>query len=258
MNAILRTLTSVARPSARYGAADAFKALLITWLALLAFFHIFPQVDLYVSEHFFVREVCSAGISIRETCGHFPYRQELSLQLLRTLFLRLPYVVTAVLLWKLADCYSHCGATFDANRARALKIALGALIAGPIVLVNMILKDHSGRPRPSGTLDFGGSLDFVQAGSLIGKCVSNCSFISGEAAGAGWLLCLVFLAPRSIRPALFIPLAAISLLAPALRVAFGAHFLSDVILGWLSSLVVFAAVLALTDSPQPEKKLKIE
>jgi lipid A 4'-phosphatase len=254
----LRALTPAALRDGRYDAFDAFKTLLIAWLGLLAFFHLFPQLDLYVSEHFFVREACSADTSLRETCGHFPYRQESSLQLLRTLFLRLPYVVACVLLWKLAGCYSHYGATFDAARARALKIALGSLIAGPIILVNFVLKSYSGRPRPSGTLDFGGSLDFVQAGSMAGKCLSNCSFVSGEAAGAGWLLCLLFLAPRPLRRALMAPLTVISLLAPALRVAFGAHYLSDVALGWLSSLVIFAAVLALTDSPQPEKKLKIE
>lgn len=126
------------------------------------------------------------------------------------------------------------------------------------MLVNFILKSHWGRPRPLETIDFGGALHFVQAGSMAGECASNCSFVSGEAAGAGWLLCLLFLVPRPLRLVLFGPLAAISLLAPALRLAFGAHYLSDVILGWLSSFVVFAGVLALADSPQPEKKLKIE
>ncbi|MGO8426030.1 phosphatase, partial [Rhizobium ruizarguesonis] len=37
------------------------------------------------------------------------------------------------------------------------------------------------------------------------------------------------------------PLAAISILTPAMRLSFCAHYLSDVVLGWLSSLVVFAA-----------------
>lgn len=243
----------------RLSNADMFKGLLVLWLALLVLFNLFPQIDQSISANFFVRTACDASTTTSgATCGHFPYRQEFNLQLLRTLFLRLPYVVAFLLLWRLADCYGHYGASFNAIRARRLRIALGSLIAGPIVLVNFILKSHWGRPRPSETIDFGGTLDFVQAGSMAGKCLSNCSFVSGEAAGAGWLLCLLFLAPRPLRSALFVPLAAISLLTPALRLAFGAHYLSDVILGWLSSFVIFAGVLAMSDSPQLEKKLKIE
>jgi membrane-associated phospholipid phosphatase len=92
---------------------------------------------------------------------------------------------------------------------------------------------------------------------MAGKCVSNCSFISGEAAGVGWLLCMIVLIPQPLRSALALPLAAISFLAPAMRLAFGAHYLSDVVLGWLSSLVVFAGFLALTDSPHGKKKSEI-
>ncbi len=242
----------------RRAAWDAFWVLLGLWGVSLALFNTFPQIDPYVSAHFFVREACSTAPAIGENCGHFPYRQDPFFQLLRTLFLRLPSVVAVVLLWKLLDCYGHHGATFNAERARALKVALASLVIGPIVLVNSILKSYWGRPRPSETLDFGGHFDFVQAGSMAGKCLSNCSFVSGEAAGAGWLFCLVLLVPQPLRSALLPPLATISLLAPALRVAFGAHYLSDVVLGWLSSLVVFAGLLALADSPQREKKLKIE
>ncbi|WP_183899886.1 phosphatase PAP2 family protein [Rhizobium metallidurans] len=242
----------------RYGATDIFKFLLVAWFVLLAIFNLFPGIDQGVSAYFFTSAACDAGASLLKVCGYFPYREEFGLQILRTIFLRLPYLAAFVLLWKLVECYGQFGATFDADRARDLKIAIGALIVGPIILVNFILKTYWGRPRPFSTIDFGGALDFVPAGSMAGKCLSNCSFVSGEAAGAGWLLCLVFIMPRASRRALFLPLAAISLLAPALRVAFGAHYLSDVVLGWLSSFVVFAGILALTDSPQREKKLKIE
>jgi hypothetical protein len=186
----LKAFSPTAIRDADYSAPDIFKVLLITWFALLVIFNLFPQIDQEISAHFFTREACNVGVSLREVCGHFLYRQEFTLQVLRTLFLRLPYIAAFVLLWKLIDCYGHFGATFDAERARRLKIALGSLIAGPIVLVNFILKDHWGRPRPFSTTDFGGALDFVPAGSTAGKCLSNCSFVSGESAGAGWLLCL--------------------------------------------------------------------
>lgn len=245
------------RPIPNRIAGIAFVSLFCSWWALLLLFNSTPEIDTYVSAHFFVREACRAGSSLNENCGHFPYRHMAYLEMLRMLLFRLPYLVAIFLAWKLFECYSHYGATFNAVRARTLKIALGSLVIGPGLIVNLILKDFWGRPRPFETLDFGGRLDFVQAGSMAGKCMSNCSFVSGEAAGASWLLCLIFFVPQPVRSALLLPLAAISLIAPALRLAFGAHYLSDVVLGWLSSLVIFAGLVALTDSPQHEKKSEI-
>jgi len=246
------------RIAASHGTAPArrFIGLLFLWWGLLALFNVFPEIDIYASTHFFVQEIC-ANAAIGKFCGHFPYRQETYLALLRTLFLRLPYAIALMMLWKLAACYWHYGATFNAVRARAFKVALASLIIGPVILVNFVLKAYWGRPRPYQTVDFGGHLDFVQAGSMAGKCMANCSFISGEAAAAGWVFCLIFLLPQPARTALALPLAAISFLAPAMRVAFGAHYLSDVVLGWLSSVVIFAGFLALTDSPQGKKKSEI-
>ncbi|MDQ0562128.1 membrane-associated PAP2 superfamily phosphatase [Rhizobium mesoamericanum] len=252
---------SSARPLWRIAASNgaparAFIGLLCLWWLLLLLFHTFPQIDLYVSTHFFVRKSCKAA-ALGESCGYFPYRHETYLRVIRVFLFRLPYVIAIVMLWKLVACYWHSGATFNAARARALKLALGSLIIGPVILVNLLLKANSGRPRPWQTLDFGGHLNFVQAGSWAGRCSSNCSFISGEAASAGWMFCLIFLIPQPARSALALPLVAISFLSPAIRVAFGAHYLSDAVLGWLSSVVVFTGLVALTVSPQPEKKTEI-
>nr|WP_245472168.1 hypothetical protein [Rhizobium jaguaris] len=67
--------------------------------------------------------------------------------------------------------------------------------------------------------------------------------MSGEASSAGWLLCLILLLPPRWRLPLGVPLAAVSIMMPTMRVLTGAHYLSDAVLGWLSSLVIFAAVL---------------
>ena len=100
-------------------------------------------------------------------------------------------------------------------------------------------------------------MDFVRAGSFAGKCVSNCSFISGEAASAGWLLCLLIFIPQPARTGLFLPILAISLLTPVMRLAFGGHFLSDIVLGWLLAVVVFAGIYAFTDSSHRAKNSEI-
>ncbi|MDE1997008.1 MAG: phosphatase PAP2 family protein, partial [Rhizobiaceae bacterium] len=125
--------------------------------------------------------------------------------------------------------------------------ALVSLALGCGLIVNLILKEFSGRPRPRDTDLFGGGLDFVQAGSFAGKCLRNCSFISGESSSAGWLFCLVLLLPPRLRLPLGIPLAAVSIVMPTMRVMTGAHYLSDAVLGWLSSLVIFAGVLAVSE-----------
>lgn len=229
-------------------AGDTFIALFCLWWALLGLFSLFPQIDLGVATMFFQAQQCLGSTKPDQICGIFPYSGDQHMRLLREIFFQLPYVVAFVLLWMLLRCWQDHGATFNALRARNLKIALGSLLLGPVLIVNLWLKTFSGRPRPRQTDLFGGTLDFVHAGSFAGKCVSNCSFVSGEAAAAGWLFCLILIIPQPFRSAAALPIAAVSLLIPALRVAFGGHYLSDAVLGWLSSLVIFAALLALSQT----------
>ncbi|NLS03062.1 phosphatase PAP2 family protein [Rhizobium sp. P32RR-XVIII] len=253
------TENQLSRPKIRLPrtAAGSFVALFSLWWVLLVVFHAFPQIDIAASRYFFVVDTCKSSNAAAQICGHFPSRQTAFLDILRTIFFRLPYVVAVGMLIMLIACYGHHGATFNALRARNLKIALTSLLLGPGLIVNLILKEHSGRPRPISTLDFGGTLDFIQAGSFAGKCLSNCSFVSGEAASAGWLLCLLVLIPQPARTGLFLPILAISILTPLMRLAFGAHFLSDVVLGWLLAVVVFAGVFALADSSHRAKNSEI-
>ncbi|WP_183872142.1 phosphatase PAP2 family protein [Rhizobium sp. BK491] len=234
-------------------AGDAFIALFCLWWALLGLFSLFPQIDLSIANMFFQRQQCFGSTRPDQICGIFPFSSDQHMRLLREIFFQLPYVVAFMLLWMLLRCWRDHGATFNAPRARNLKVALGSLLVGPVLIVNLWLKAFSGRPRPRQTDLFGGTLDFVHAGSFAGKCVSNCSFISGEAAAAGWLFCLILIIPQPFRSAAALPIAAVSLLIPALRVAFGAHYLSDVVLGWLSSPVIFAALLALSQTTHDKK-----
>lgn len=229
-------------------AGDAFVALFCAWWILFGLFSIFPQLDLAVANMFFVPAQCLAFAKPSQICGSFPYSDDPHMRFLREVFFQLPYIVAAILCWMLAHCWQQHGATFKTLRARNLKVALGSLLLGPVLVVNLWLKAFSGRPRPRQTDLFGGTLDFVHAGSFAGKCVSNCSFVSGEAAAAGWLFCLIFIIPQPARTALAPPIAVVSILIPALRVAFGGHYLSDAVLGWLSSLVIFSALLALSQT----------
>ncbi|AVA20980.1 phosphatidic acid phosphatase protein [Rhizobium sp. NXC24] len=234
-------------------AGDAFVVLFCLWWMLLGLFSILPQIDLAVANMFFLQEQCATPVRPGQICGIFPYNDDAHMRLLREVFFQVPYIVAIALCWMLVECWQQHGATFRTLRARNLKIALGSLFLGPVLIVNLWLKSFSGRPRPRQTDLFGGMLDFVHAGSFAGKCVSNCSFISGESAAAGWLFCLIFIIPQPARTAIALPIAAVSILIPALRVAFGGHYLSDAVLGWLSSLVIFTALMALSQTTHSRK-----
>ena len=140
------------------------------------------------------------------------------------------------------------GHRFSEPRPLYCVTALAAFLLGPGLLVNAFLKDYWGRPRPGSTDIFGGDLPFVPAGQWSDACADNCSFVSGEGSAIFWLVCLIPLLPPAWRRGGGIAIVAIAVFTAGLRVAFGGHYLSDVVLGGLSTLVVFAvtAFLAAT------------
>jgi len=118
--------------------------------------------------------------------------------------------------------------------------ARGGLGTG--VVVNAILKENWGRPRPVDIQTFGGAGTFEPALHPSNQCNSNCSFVSGHAATGFTLLALGLLgAPATRRRWLLWGLAA-GLSTGALRIAQGGHFLSDVL---FSGLVIWLCGAAL-------------
>jgi lipid A 4'-phosphatase len=67
---------------------------------------------------------------------------------------------------------------FISGRGAVFLIATLAL--GPGLLVNVLLKEYWGRPRPIDVTEFGGQQQFVPWWSTKGECQSNCSFVSGD------------------------------------------------------------------------------
>lgn len=122
-----------------------------------------------------------------------------------------------------------------------LLFVLTFVAAGPGLGVQLI-KMLVGRARPKVLEEFGGSAVFTPPWQITDECVRNCSFISGEAASAFALLTLVVF----IRPgyaALYLGVVGIVAAAFSLnRVAFGAHFLSDVVIAW-NVMFVLAVLL---------------
>ncbi len=127
-------------------------------------------------------------------------------------------------------------------RPRDIAFILSTLAIGPGIVTNLIFKDHWGRPRPYQVDLFGGSDPFVGVWKITHYCASNCSFVSGEGSSAIWLLTLAVLLPERWRMTGVKVLAGFAVAFSLNRVAFGAHFLSDVVLAWWITLITMAIV----------------
>lgn len=236
------------------GAKGWFLILSTLWFCLLALFHAFPQIDVQIAEAFFDPSLCIAANKTADICSFFPLSNDVTLQTARRVLFYMPAFFAVVLIIVLVRNLQHHGATYCVDTTRRCWIALITLISGPYLLVNLILKSISGRPRPYETDMFGGERVFSAAGSFNGSCYNNCSFVSGEAAGAGWVACLILLVPSRYRMLVAPPLITITLVSPALRVSFGGHYFSDALLGFLLSAVVYAGVTTYFEMTQSEKK----
>jgi len=110
------------------------------------------------------------------------------------------------------------------------------LALGPGLLVNVILKDHLGRPRPQELTEFGGKYQFVQFWQP-GPAGKNSSFPCGHASIAFFLMAPWFLYRQRRRPLALCFLClglSFGLLVGMARIMQGGHFLSDVI--WAGGL----------------------
>jgi len=195
-------------------------------------FLIFPGIDLWASEIFFAgdgpgRAFPAAGLEGLK-----------ALRKLAELSLIVPLVaMAAVLAIKLITPGQPT--LID---PRHILFSVSALIAGPVILVNLIFKAIWGRPRPVHIEPFGGEHPFVGVWEITDYCASNCSFVSGEASSALWLITLVAIVPSRWRRAAMTLFLALALALGLNRIAFGGHFLSDVLLSWGMTLMVIVAI----------------
>lgn len=114
-------------------------------------------------------------------------------------------------------------------------------LAIPALVVNAGFKQNWGRPRPVHVVEFGGRQDFQPWWSNAGTCARNCSFMSGETSAAAMLVGAATLAPLTLRPFAIGLAGLFTLMTGLTRVAFGGHWLSDVLLGGSVSVLLMLA-----------------
>ncbi|MBD8892119.1 phosphatase PAP2 family protein [Roseibium litorale] len=199
-------------------------------IAVSLFFLIFPGVDLAASRLFFTPE---QGFWAQDIAflRHF---RELGPYLVRIIAI----ACVAVLLLKLL-----LPARSPLVPLRKPLFLLMSLILGPGVLVNLILKNNWGRPRPVMVDLFGGDMPYQLVWVPSNWCSTNCSFVSGEGSAAMWLLAgLILVAPKAWRWGIVLVWAPIGFQLSLNRVAFGGHFTSDTLLSWGLTLLVVLLV----------------
>ena len=128
-----------------------------------------------------------------------------------------------------------------------------SLALGPGILVNLVLKEYSHRPRPVQTQEMSGPWEFRPWYRFDGQCARNCSFVSGEAASAFWTVAPALLAPPPIRPIAIAAALTFGAATSLLRMAFGGHYLSDVLLAGLFTLLIILTLYRFLMGP-PDKE----
>jgi len=202
---------------------------LVTIMALaLAGLALWPQGDLAVARLFW------AG-------GRFIGRGPTA-ETIRLIGWYLPFVVLALFAIAWALGRFRVWPARWAPSGRALAFLALSLALGPGLVVNGVLKEQSHRPRPAQTREFGGPWAFRPLYRFDGQCARNCSFVSGETASAFWMVAPASLAPPHLRPAAVVGALAFGAAVGALRMAFGGHYLSDVLGAALIALAFVAAI----------------
>jgi lipid A 4'-phosphatase len=196
--------------------------LIVLTLATLGVFALWPQIDLATAQAFYGAD----GFS------HSPLESDV-----RSFFNIAPFVVLAAFMALYA--WRRFGwATPYAPSGRQLAFLIATMAIGPGLVVNLGLKDHAHRPRPAHTTQFGGLFEFRPWYRFDGECQTNCSFVSGEGSEAFWMVAPASLAPPPFRPFVVAGALLFGALASVLRMAFGGHYLSDVLLAALLILMI--------------------
>lgn len=216
--------------------ADPFRAAALLVAAIMvtfALFALWPGLDLAVSRLFY-----------RPGAG-FPVESVAWAEALRLALWRLSMVmVLASAVFLLLSTATGRAPFHVSGRVWGFVLAVYALGTG--VLVHGLLKAYWGRARPAQVTEFGGGAAFTPPWQISQECTRNCSFVSGEVSGAVafsvglWaiLTALDWRLPPVWQRRGRVVAVVIPLLTGLQRLAAGRHFLSDVVLSALFTLLI--------------------
>lgn len=219
---------------------------LVLGAAVAILFTVFPQWDMAISGLFW------------DARRHFSLAAAPWAQTARNLANWIPWAIAAPAFAAIVlKLIFPSGRMFMPARAAVLLALTMAL--GPGLLVNGILKQNWGRPRPVHVDSFGGRDSFKGWYETDGACVGNCSFVSGEGALGFWLVAPASLIPGTAGAVATVAAVTFGAVAGGLRIAFGGHFFTDVVFsGVLVVLVIAFTRLWLYDRARPPSDAAVE
>jgi lipid A 4'-phosphatase len=181
----------------------------------------FPEVDIGISRAFFDQGFPSKDLWVHKLIhGGMAYFLGVSMA-----------AVVAMYTFNRSCNRNLCGVD-----GRKLCYLFLVLILGAGLIVNVVFKDSFGRARPRDIAEFGGSKQFTAAFVVATECDRNCSFSSGEGAGAFFSLALACALSR--RREMLLAAVGLGVLVSWSRVASGAHFFSDTVVSFFVMLIV--------------------
>jgi lipid A 4'-phosphatase len=121
---------------------------------------------------------------------------------------------------------------------RAILFLIATIALGPGLLINVALKDHWGRPRPIDVTQFGGPSQFVAWWDPRGSCDNNCSYVSGDVAGAIWNVAPAALVPPPWRALAYGAALALGAGMAILRIMAGGHFFTDTVFAGVFTFLI--------------------
>jgi lipid A 4'-phosphatase len=200
-------------------------------------FGLFPQIDL-ATAHLF-----------GTTATGFVMRFDTTALILRQIGLWLPIMVAfGCLVALLAPAIAPLR-KMNVD-ARSLAAILLTFVLGPGLLVNVVLKDNWHRPRPVQVTEFGGTSQFKPWWDTSGACNVNCSFVSGEVSGAVAMVTAATLVPAAYAGSALMGAIVFAVGVAFLRMAFGGHFLSDVVMAALLTELIAICLMAIFHNPR--------
>jgi lipid A 4'-phosphatase len=129
-----------------------------------------------------------------------------------------------------------------APQPRNLAFIVLSFALSPGFFVYGTFKPLAHRPRPHSVVELGGSDAFRPFTRFDGACTHSCSFPSGETAGSLWTIAPASLVPLPWRGIAIAGAILFGASTGLLRIAFGGHFLSDVLgAAFFTLLSVFLA-----------------
>ncbi len=197
------------------------------FLACVCFFLIWPRFDLYVSQYFF--DNGQGFIWEHHIIAKSIYK--LTHFIGATMLIGLPILIAAC--WIVKNDYLI-------KRRNIFIFLLSACILGPGLMVNLVLKDNWGRPRPRQIIEFQGDRQYEPPFSPSFECQRCHSFVSGHASVGFFFFSVALLVGK--RRWLLLPVIAGTVIGIG-RMVQGGHFFSDVLFSgwvvWFCSIILY-------------------